>query len=102
MPGTVSTLEQWAYRHGVQLELIEPGKPMQNENIESFNGKFHDECLNEHWFETLAQARVLVAAWRHDYSENCLHSALVYLTPAEVAAHSQANSPESAKDKQIV
>jgi hypothetical protein len=49
--------------------LIEPGRPMQNGYIESFNGKFRDECLNEQWFETLQQARSAIAAWRQDYNE---------------------------------
>lgn len=58
---TSRALDQWAYAKGVALKLIQPGKPTQNAYIESFNGKFRDECLNEHWFTTLAQARVLIA-----------------------------------------
>ena len=57
----------WAQSHGVRHILIDPGRPMQNGYIESFNGKFRDECLNEHWFETLPQARAVIAAWRQDY-----------------------------------
>jgi putative transposase len=56
---TGRALDQWAYRNGVDLKLIQPGKPTQNAYIESFNGKFRDECLNEHWFATLAEARGL-------------------------------------------
>lgn len=59
----------WAPTHGIRHLLIEPGRPMQNGYIESCNGKFRDECLNEHWFETLAQARAAITAWRQDY--NC-------------------------------
>lgn len=83
---TGRALDQWAYRNGVQLKLIEPGKPTQNAYIESFNGKFRDECLNEHWFTSLAEARILISAWRRDYNENRPHSALNYQTPAEFAA----------------
>jgi putative transposase len=83
-------LDQWAYANGVALKLIQPGKPTQNAYIESFNGKFRDECLNEHWFTTLAQARAVIAAWRQDYNETRPHSALNYLSPAEFAAKHRA------------
>jgi putative transposase len=73
---TSRVLDQWAYANGVALKLIQPGKPTQNAYIESFNGKFRDECLNEHWFTTLAQARAVIAAWRQDYNETRPHSAL--------------------------
>ena len=58
----------WAQSHGIRHILIEPGRPMQNGYIESFNGRFRDECLNEHWFETLHQARTEIARWRRDYN----------------------------------
>ena len=83
---TGRALDQWAYRHGVELTLIAPGKPTQNAFIESFNGRFRDECLNDHWFENLTVARSLIAAWRLDYNECRPHSALQYLTPAEFAS----------------
>lgn len=51
------TLDEWAYRNGVRLNFIKPGKPVQNAFVESFNGKFRNECLNEHWFTSLADAR---------------------------------------------
>jgi putative transposase len=79
-------LDQWAYQHSVELRLIEAGKPTQNAYVESFNGKFRDECLNEHWFRTLAEAREIVAAWRADYNQQRPHSALNYQTPAEFVA----------------
>ncbi|KOT11396.1 integrase core domain protein [Burkholderia mallei] len=66
---TSRALDQWAYANGVTLKLIRAGKPTQNAYIESFNGKFRDECLNEHWFTTLAHARAVIAAWRQDYNE---------------------------------
>ena len=83
---TGKALDQWAYQNGVQLKLIEPGKPTQNAYIESFNGRFRDECLNDHWFTSLAEARIRIAAWRRDYNEHRPHSALNYQTPAEFAA----------------
>jgi transposase InsO family protein len=83
-------LDSWAYARDVRLHFIEPGKPAQNGYIESFNGKFRDECLNEHWFVSLADARRLIEEWRQDYNESRPHSALGYLTPMEFAAHGAA------------
>lgn len=76
----------WTQKHGIRHLLIEPGKPMQNGYIESFNGKFRDECLNEHWFETLQQARAVIAAWRQDYNEVRPHSSCQRMPPAKYAA----------------
>jgi putative transposase len=83
---TGKALDQWAYEKGIELRLIEAGKPTQNAYIESFNGKFRDERLNEHWFKTLAEARAIISLWRQDYNQARPHSALDYKTPAEVAA----------------
>lgn len=82
---TGRALDQWAHARGVELRLIQPGKPTQNAYIESFNGRFRDECLNEHWFLSLEHARAVVAEWRRDYNEQRPHSALGNLTPAEYA-----------------
>ena len=75
----------WAHQRGVALRLIEPGKPNQNAYIESFNGRFRDECLNEHWFLNLEHARVIIAAWQKEYAEERPKKALGGLTPAEYA-----------------
>ena len=83
---TGRALDQWAYRHSVELKLIQPGKPMQNGYVESFNGKFRDECLNEHWFRDLAHAREKISNWRLDYNEQRPHSSLGYQTPLEFAS----------------
>ena len=64
----------WAQAHGIRHILIEPGRPMQNGYIESFNGKFRDECLNEQWFQDLHQAKTAIKAWRQDYNEVRPHS----------------------------
>ena len=75
----------WAQAHGIRHILIQPGRPMQNGYIESFNGKFRDEHLNECWFQTLHQARMAVAAWRTDYNEVRPHSSLGRMPPARFA-----------------
>jgi putative transposase len=79
-------VDQWAYENGVQLHFITPGRPMENGYIESFNGKFRDECLNENWFFDLADARRKIAEWKWDYNHVRPHSALNYQTPMEFAA----------------
>ena len=78
-------LDQWAYQHGVELRFIEPGKPVQNATIESFNGRLRDECLNEHWFLSLSRARSIIEMWREDYNNVRPHSALGYRTPEAFA-----------------
>jgi putative transposase len=75
----------WASNRGVTLRLIEPGKPTQNAYIESFNGRFRDECLNEHWFTSMAHAQVLIEAWRREYNEERPKKGLGGLTPARYA-----------------
>ena len=75
----------WAHTRGIQLLLIEPGKPNQNAYIESFNGRLRDECLNEHWFASLQHARVVVEAWRKEYNEERPKKSLGGLTPAAYA-----------------
>lgn len=83
-------VDQWAYAHSVALHFIDPGKPVQNAFIESFNGKFRDECLNQNWFVTLDEARRIIEAWRIDYNKVRPHSSLRYLTPEEFAASAAA------------
>ena len=78
-------LDQWAHRRGVALQFIEPGKPVQNAYVESFNGRFRDECLNESWFVSLADAQHTIEAWRVDYNVTRPHSGLDSRTPHEFA-----------------
>lgn len=87
-----TAVDRWAHAHGVRLHFIEPGKPVQNAFVESFNGKFRDECLNEAWFLTLAEAQQAIEGWRQDYNTVRPHSALGDATPAEFAA--QLNTDE--------
>ena len=75
------TLETWADAHGVKLDFIQPGKPTQNAHVESFNGRFRDECLAQARFPTLARARAEIELWRVDYNTERPHSSLDYRTP---------------------
>ena len=79
-------MDLWAYKNGVHLDFIRPGKPVENGYIESFNGKLRDECLNVEIFFTLADARHKLHLWRRDYNHHRPHSALADRTPAEFAA----------------
>jgi len=76
----------WQEEHGIEWHYIAPGKPTQNGFIESFNGRFRDECLNEHLFSSLPDARRIIEAWRIDYNTRRPHTSLNGLTPTEFAA----------------
>ena len=78
-------LDQWAYLHQVTLDFSRPGKPTDNAVVESFNGRLRDECLNAHWFLSLADARSKIEAWRRHFNESRPHTALGWLTPMEFA-----------------
>lgn len=74
-------MQEWCIAQSIKLQFIQPGKPMQNGYIESFNGKFRDECLNLHWFLDLDDARKIIDAWRLDYNTVRPHSSLINLSP---------------------
>ena len=76
-------LDEWAYRKGVKLNFIRPGKPADNAFAESFNGRLRDECLNTNWFMNLKHARNVIEDWRRDYNEVRPHSSLNDMTPME-------------------
>ena len=76
-------LDQWAHRRGVQLLFIQPGKPVQNAFAESFNWRLRDECLNETWFWTVAEARITIEQWRVEFNTARPHSGLASRTPSE-------------------
>jgi putative transposase len=78
--------DQWAYRRGIELDFIAPGRPMENGFIESFNGKLRDECLSVHWFESLGEAQRLIVQWRCEYNERRPHSSLGNRAPAAYVA----------------
>jgi len=78
-------LDRYAYEHGITLDYSRPGKPTDNPFIESFNGSFRDECLNTHWFLTLADAKEKIESWRADYNDFRPHSSLADIPPAQFA-----------------
>lgn len=84
-----TALDAWAARRGVYLHFIQPRKPVQNAFIESFNGKFRDECLHEHWFLTLQEAQLVIEAWRREYHEERTQSAIGDVTPHEFILNHQ-------------
>ena len=90
-------LDAWAYEHGVQLSFIRPGHPVENAYIESFNGRFRDECLNEHWFMTLDHARQIIERWRIEYNTERPHSSLGDLTPEEFARTQSFSRPSGGR-----
>jgi putative transposase len=75
----------WCDEQQIRLVHIQPGRPMQNGRVESFNGRLRDECLNANWFVTLKEAQGKIEAWRQDYNDERPHSALDYLSPSEFA-----------------
>jgi len=79
-------LDEWAYRKGVKLSFIRPGKPIENAFAESFNGRLRDECLNTNWFLSLKNARHIIEDWRKDYNSVRPHSSLGGLAPKEFMA----------------
>ena len=88
-------LDLWAHQHGVALQFIRPGKPVENAFVESFNGKFRDECLSVSWFTSLADAQRAIEAWRQDYNECRPHTALARRTPAEFTRMITSTNPTS-------
>ena len=87
-----TALDAWVGQHGVRLHCIQPEKPVQNAFIESFNGTFRDECLNEHWFLTLQKAQVVIEAWRREYHEERMHRTIGDVTPMEFIQNHQDRS----------
>lgn len=88
----------WTLAKGIRHILTQPGRPMQNGYVESFNGKFRDECLNEHYFDSLAEARRIIAAWRDDYNQVRPHSSLGRIPPAEFAAQSRQHAADTVQN----
>ncbi len=86
-------LDLWAYHKGVVLDFSRPGKPTDNNYIESFNGKFRAECLNAHWFMSLDDARIKMEDWRRDYNEFRPHSAIGNKVPISLMNGSTASPP---------
>lgn len=90
-----STLEAWATQHGVKIDFIQPGKPTQNAHVESFNGRFRDECLAQNRFPTLARARAEIELFRVDYNCERPHSSIDYKTPQAFGVIARSEMPAS-------
>jgi putative transposase len=78
-------MDKWVYEHGIELDFSRPEKPTDNAMVESFNGRLRQECLNEHWFMSLADAQDKIKAWRQFYNEVRPRGALDWVTPNEFA-----------------
>ncbi len=88
-------LDLWAYANNITLDFSRPGKPTDNAFIEAFNSKFRQECLNAHWFLSLADAHEKLETWRRDYNEVCPHSAIGYNVPIALQNLGDVTSPSS-------
>ena len=86
---TSKVLDQWAYLNGVELDFIRPGKPTDNAYIEAFNSLVRMECLNQHWFFSIEDAKQKLEAWRNEYNQIRPHGSLGNLTPLEFSAQNQ-------------
>lgn len=94
-------LQEWLAESGSQTIYITPGSPWENPFIESFNGKFRDECLNMEIFPSFKEAQIVIEDWRCEYNENRIHSSLGYLTPKEFAErHPKAGPLNSEKGEE--
>jgi putative transposase len=91
-----TTLDRWAFKHGVKIDFIQPGKPSQNGHVESFNGRFRDECLAQAHFPTLDRARAEIELWRVEYNCERPHSSLRYETPKAFGDRARSHVPPSA------
>ena len=83
---TSQAMDLWAYQNGMKIDFSRPGKPTDNAFVESFNGTFRAECLNAHWFGSLAEAKRLIEEWRQEYNESRPHRSLGERTPSEFAS----------------
>ena len=95
-------LDAWANKAGVKLHFIDPGKPTQNCYIESFNGKFRDECLNLNWFSDLGDEKKTIEEWRVEYNEVRPHSSLKNATPRAFATMITEQKPTAIPLLQLV
>jgi putative transposase len=92
---TSQAMDLWAYHTGVEIDFSRPGKPTDNAYVESFNGTLRSECLDAHWFATLAEAKQIIEEWRREYNESRPHRALGERTPNEFASEFAASREPS-------
>jgi putative transposase len=90
---TSKILDRWAGKQAVEIRFIRPGKPIENCFIESFNGTLRKDCLEANWFDSLAEARLRIEAWRRQYNHDRPHTSLGGLAPAEFAALRSPSAP---------
>jgi putative transposase len=98
---TSKALDQWAWARGIALHWIDPGKPIQNACVESFNGRCRDECLNQHHFLSIEDARNLIEGWRDDYNTLRPHTALGGLAPQQFLDVVTSGSPSATTSKPV-
>lgn len=94
-------LDEWAYRNGVKLDVIRPGNPTENVYIESFNGRFRDECLNENYFLDLRNAKEIIEKWRIEYNTYRPHSSLNDFTPEAFAKMNKETLIQNTQELQL-
>lgn len=94
-------LDLWAYSNGVTLDFSRPGKPTDNAFIEAFNARVRQECLNQHWYLSLEDARAKIESWRQDYNDQRPHSMLGYMTPNQYALSAAEDGTPSIQEGQI-
>lgn len=99
---TSVVMDQWAYWNGVTLDFTRPGKPQDNALIEAFNSRFRQECLDEHWFLSVADAQDKIEAWRSDYNGERPHSALGNLAPEDFARASAEAATAVLSNKELI
>lgn len=97
---TSQIMDLWAYQNGIRIDFSRPGKPTDNAFVESFNGTLRKECLNAHWFTSLADAQQIIEAWRQEYNECRPHRALGERSPLEFAC--QPSTSEEATEVEMV
>lgn len=85
VPQSFHASSEWAYKYGIVLDFTRLGKPTDNAYIESFNSRLRQECLNQHWFLNLEDAKFKVELWQRDYNSHRPHSSLGYKSPQEFA-----------------
>lgn len=99
---TGRALDAWGNRCGVKMHFIDPGRPVQNAHVESFNGKFPGECLDPTWFTDLLDAREEIEAWRVAYNRFRPHCSLGDVTPEAFAKRFKTDNPEAGLSLQLV